>query len=129
MADRPWQFVPFLMKYMQSLKFDLGTDIFWADKQTYNLALMGATLHAMTLKILQDLHPDVVTDEALLQRLLTAIDTGPEDAEEGKRGLWPGWLVDGVAPELLAQYGADETTTVAELRQKIYDYNHPEGGI
>lgn len=121
MADRPYQFVPFLMKYLHGLRYDLGTDVMLADPQTYNVALMQCTLHAMTLKILQDLHPDLVTDAALLDRLLTVIDTGPN----GDRSGWPGWLLLPVPPEMLAQYGADESTDPGTLRQLIQDYNNP----
>lgn len=123
MADRPYQFVSPMMRAMESLKYTLGTDIMMTNKELYNAVLMLLSLQAMTLKILQDLNPAVVTDAALQLRLDTAIDTGPG----GDRSGWPGWLVLGVSPSLLAQYGATETDSPDVLRAKIDAYNtaHP----
>lgn len=121
MADRPFEYIGPIIKAMESLKYDLGSDIMSGNRELYCAVLELVALHAMTLKIIQDLHPGVVTDEVLGQRLATAVDTGPD----GDRSGWPGWLVLGVSPSLLPQYGATESDSVPVLQQKIYDYNHP----
>lgn len=120
MAARPYDFIPTIMKALESLKADLGTDIMGANKELYNAVLMLVSLQAMTLKIIQDLNPLVVTDAALQQRLNTAIDTS---ATPGDRSGWAGWLVLQISPSALATYGATEADSVAVLRQKIADYN------
>jgi len=125
MAARPYDFVGPIMKAMESLKYDLGSDIFTGSKEVYNAVLMLVSLQAMTLKIIQDLNP-LVTDAVLQQRLNTAIDTS---STPGDRSGWAGWLVLQISPSMLAQYGATEADTVASLQQKIADYNAGGQGL
>ncbi|GAA0528867.1 hypothetical protein GCM10010172_06850 [Paractinoplanes ferrugineus] len=120
MANRPYEFVSALLKAEHAIAPDLGTDVMSSDKQSYNINLLTLSLVAMTLKIVQDLHPDLVTDAALLDRLNTAIDTGPN----GDRSGWPGWILLQVRPEQLARYGATETDTVPQLQAKIDAFNN-----
>lgn len=119
MATRPYQFVGAMLKAQHSIRNTIGTDVLSADKQTYNVNLQLLALLAMTLKILQDLRPDIVTDAALQQRLIEAIDTGPNGDKSG----WPGWIVLQVAPDDLDRYGATEADDVPTLRAKIDAYN------
>lgn len=119
MADRPYQFVGPMLAAQHSTRDDLGTDIMAADRQTYAVNLQVLSLVAMVVKILQDLHPDVVTDAALVDRLVTAIDTGPN----GDRSGWPGWILLQVPPGRLARYGATEADSATVLQQKIDAYN------
>ena len=124
MADRPYQIVAALLKAQHSIATDLGTDVMTVDRETYNVLLLNLTLIAMGLKIQQDLNPAVVTDTALLGRLNTAVDTGPN----GDRSGWPGWVLLQVPPEQLARYGATEADTVPQLQAKIDAYNASQSG-
>ncbi|MEU7170300.1 hypothetical protein ABZ949_02265 [Micromonospora tulbaghiae] len=120
MAAWSSQIVPHLLKAQHSLRNDLGTDVMYADRQTYNINLELLALIAMVMKAVQDLHPTVATDAAWQQRLNVAVDTGPG----GDRSGWPGWVLLQVPPEDLARYGATETDSVDVLRAKIDAYNN-----
>ncbi len=119
MADWSSQMVGPMLQGMHSLAGDLGVDIMWSDSGTYRIVLELLALQAMTLKIIQDLHPAAVTDAALLQRLGIAVDTGPG----GDRSGWPGWILLQIPPEALAQYGGTLTDTVPQLKAKIDAWN------
>lgn len=115
------QMVPSMLQAQHSpdITAALGTDIMGSDRGAYNTNLTTLALIAMVLKMLQDLNPTVVTDAVILQRLGIAIDTGPG----GDRTGWPGWVLLGVAPERLAQYGATTADSAASLQTKIDAYN------
>lgn len=119
MANRPYEFVGPMLQAQHAIRDDLGTDIMGTDRQTYAVNLEVLSLVAMTLKILQELFPAVVTDAALQQRLAVAIDTGPG----GDRSGWPGWILLQVPPSQLARYGATLTDSVPALQAKIDAYN------
>lgn len=119
MADMSYQFVGPMLQAMHSIAGEIGTDIMGADTGTYRLAVELLALQAMTLKIIQDLHPDVVTDAVLQQRLNIAVDTGLG----GDRSGWPGWILLQVRPDDLARYGATTTDTVPQLQAKIAAFN------
>lgn len=116
MASYSSEFVGPMIKAMHSISPQLGTDIMWANKELYNVVLELLCLHAMTLKILQDLHPSVVTDVALQTRLNNAIATDPNGPG------WLGWIMLQIPPESLAQYGATEADSIATLQAKIAAY-------
>jgi hypothetical protein len=113
------EFVPPLLKAMHGASGTVGTDPLGSERSRYLQLVEVLVLVAMVLKIIQDLHPTVVTDAVLNQRLAIALDTGPG----GDRSGWPGWILLQVAPELLAQYGATEADSAQVLQQKIDAYN------
>lgn len=121
MATYPAQFVPPMLKaqHSQIIREALGTDIMMTSRELYNINLTLLSLIAMTLKIIQDLHPTVVTDAALLDRLAHAIDTGPGGDTSG----WAGWILLQIKPEDLGIYGGLETDTLAQLQAKIDAHN------
>lgn len=112
-------FVPYLVKAMHSARNDIGTDVMGSDHAQYLELLEILALIAMVMKAVQDLHPTVALDSVWAQRLAISIDTGPG----GDRSGWPGWVVLQVPPEQLAQYGATEADSVAQLQAKIDAYN------
>lgn len=119
MADYSAQFVPPLLKAMHNAAGTVGTDPLGTEQSRYLQLVEVLALIAMTLKIIQDLHPAAVTDAVLNQRLAAALDTGPG----GDRSGWPGWVLLQIPPELLPQYGATEADTAPILKQKIDAYN------
>jgi hypothetical protein len=119
MAAWSAQFVPALVKAMHNAAPIVGTDPLGAPPAQFRLMVELLAINAMTLKIIQDLAPGVVTDEFLQERLNIALDTGPDGDKSG----WPGWLLAQVSPEMLQQYGADETDSEDVLKQKIDAYN------
>lgn len=125
MADRPYQFVGPILQAMHAIADQVGTDVMWSGRDLYNAVVELICLHAMTLKIIQDLHPTLVTDQVLQQRLNEAIDTGPN----GDRSGWPGWVLMQIAPEDLARYGATTADTLATLQTKIAIWNQSNGGV
>lgn len=120
------QIVPFLLAAQRSSPVvdTLGTDIAGSSKETYNVNLELLCLIAMILKIMQDLHPTVVTDAALLARLSSALDTGPGGDMSG----WPGYIVLQVPKEKLSIYGGLETDSVSVLLAKIQAHNDGRPG-
>lgn len=111
--------VPPLLQGMHSIAGELGTDVMLIPTEAYRVNLEILSLIAMTLQIIQDLAPTVLTDDVLAQRLAIAVDTGPN----GDRSGWPGWAILQVRTEDLAMYGATTSDTVASLQAKIAAYN------
>lgn len=97
----------------------LGTDIMGAERSQYNVNLVTLSLIAMVMKAVQDIVPEVATDQFWLDRLNTAVDTGAG----GDRSGWPGWVLLQVKPEDLAKYGATTADSVPALQAKINAYN------
>lgn len=112
MATNSSEFVPPILGGMHAIRDLIGTDIMMVSSELYDITVLNITLHAMTLKILQDLHPDVVTDAALSDRLSASI-----------AGFWPGWVLLQVRPSDLAMYGATDTDSAEVLKAKIDAYN------
>lgn len=120
MADYSAQFVPPLVKAMHNAAGLVGTDVLYSERSQYLAILEILSIQAMTLKLIQDLAPQV-TDAILADRLNAALDTGPNGAKD-----WPGWVMLQVPPESLAQYGATEADSPQVLQQKIDAHN---GGV
>lgn len=118
MADWSAQYVPTLLKTMHDARDQIGTDVMGEERFRYMHTVAMLTLISMVLKIIQDLHPGVATDDAFLQRLLISLDTGPNGARN-----WPGWVMLQVTPETLPMYGANEQDSPAVLQAKIDAYN------
>jgi hypothetical protein len=118
LASYSAEFVPPLLKAMHNARELVGTDPLGTERSRYLQIVKTLVLVAMILKIIQDLHPGVVTDAVLAQRLAIALDTGPGGDKSG----WPGWVLLQVAPEDLAQYGATEADNLATLQAKIAAY-------
>jgi hypothetical protein len=119
MATYSSQFVPTLLKAMHQSADLVGTDPMGTERSRYLQLVEVLALIAMTLKIIQDLHPTAVTDAALLDRLNACLDTGPGGDKSG----WPGWILLQIPPQDLAMYGATETDSAAALQAKMDAYN------
>jgi hypothetical protein len=120
MADWSAQYVPALIKAMHNSAPILGTDPLGAPRAQYLVMLELLAVNAMTLKIIQDLHPDLATDSEFQHRLDIALDTGADGDKSG----WPGWVLLQVPPEMLAQYGATEADSADVLQAKMDAYNN-----
>jgi hypothetical protein len=119
MATWSAQFVPRLLKGQHAIRAELGTDVMSGSREVYNTNLTTLALIGMVMKAVQDLAPATATDAFWVDRLATAIDTGPG----GDRSGWPGWILLQISPEDLAIYGATEADSLATLQAKITAHN------
>lgn len=74
MATNPYDVLVPLLQRMHGLSPQLGTDIAQVDEQTYDVLTLLALTSAVTLRIVQKLHPTVVTDAALMTEFDNALN-------------------------------------------------------
>lgn len=73
MATNPYDVLVPLLQRMHGLAPSLGTDIAQVDEQTYDVVTLLALTSSVILRILQKLHPTVVTDAALMAEFDNAL--------------------------------------------------------
>jgi hypothetical protein len=74
MASNPIDVVIPLLQRMYGLRGSLGTDITYSDAETYNILVLNTLVDAVIIRMMQKIHPTIVTDAALMAEFDAALN-------------------------------------------------------